>query len=99
VSQKDCLAHSPAKLRLAVFTVSLHLFGILLGFKLHDTLLPTSSITDIRTSLDQSLETMRILQRTSLMSHKARRCLLGLLEVFDSFSKLLDLMSFEKLTD
>jgi hypothetical protein len=42
---------------------------------------------------------MRILQRTSLMSHKARRCLLGLLEVFDSFSKLLDLMSFEKLID
>lgn len=97
--RRVCFIYFAADLRFAVLTVSLHLFGILLGCKHHDTLLPESNISDVRTSLDQSLETMRIIQRTSLMSHKARRCLLGFVEVFDSFGKLADTMILGTSTD
>jgi hypothetical protein len=65
--------------------VSLHLFGILLACKHHYTLLSASSVAEARTLLATSIDTMRVLERTSLMSQKARKCLVGLLEVFDSF--------------
>ena len=74
-------------LLIPVFTVSLHVFGILLACKHHETLLPGRSATEVRSSLDSSLETMRMIERTSLMSCKARHCLMGLMKAFDSFSK------------
>lgn len=68
-----------------VFTTSLHAFGILIYLK---GLGPGAAVEglhveEVRSLLDASLETLRDIGRPSLMSQKARRCLLRLLDVFD----------------
>ncbi|CZR63519.1 uncharacterized protein PAC_13416 [Phialocephala subalpina] len=65
-----------------MFTVILHLFGILLACKIND--MRDIEMADIRSSLDSGLETLRLVERTSLMSRKAGDCLLGYVEIFDS---------------
>lgn len=73
-----------------MLTVDLHLFGILLAcHNCPETLRNVGlNIADVRLALDSGLGTLRVLERTSLMSRKARRCLSGFLEVFDTLSKL-----------
>lgn len=42
---------------------------------------------EVRLLLNDSLESLRLIGRQSLMSEKARKCLLRFLDVFDSMSK------------
>ena len=74
-----------------MFTVNLHLFGILLVCKRYEEALAIEGIqvADVRSSLDNSLRVLRAVERTSLMSRKAGDCLRGFLKVFDSLSKLI----------
>lgn len=44
-------------------------------------------ISTVRANLDAALKTLKTVGRTSLMSRKARYCLLHFLEVFDSLGK------------
>lgn len=68
-----------------VFTTSLHAFGILIYLKGlgPDAAVEGLDVEEVRSLLDVSLETLRDIGRPSLMSQKARRCLLRLLDVFD----------------
>lgn len=68
-----------------VFTTSLHAFGILIYLKGlgHDAAVEGLRMEEVRSLLDASLETLQDIGRPSLMSQKARRCLLRLLDVFD----------------
>lgn len=78
-----------------VFTVNLHLFGILLACKDHNATLSAGGIEigDVRSSLDYGLKTLKAVERTSLMSRKAGHCLKGFLRIFDSLSKWMHRMS------
>lgn len=68
-----------------VFTTSLHAFGILIYLKGlgQDAAVEGLHVEEVRSLLDVSLETLRDIGRPSLMSQKARRCLLRFLDVFD----------------
>ncbi|KAG8163938.1 hypothetical protein KVR01_005856 [Diaporthe batatas] len=73
----------------AMFTVSLHAFGILLyikGLGSDIAVLDGLRAKEVRLLLDHSLESLRLIGRPSLMSHKARECLLRFLNVFDSMA-------------
>ncbi|KIX03160.1 uncharacterized protein Z518_06711 [Rhinocladiella mackenziei CBS 650.93] len=71
---------------LVVLTVNMHFFGILLLCHLDNTLWSSAGISraEVRQCLNQGITTMKSIQRTSLMARKARHCLVGFLEVFDS---------------
>lgn len=71
-----------------MFTTNLHLFGILLACQKHHDLIERTNIQveNVRLSLAFGLETLRAVERTSLMSRKARHCLQGFLQVYDSLS-------------
>ena len=66
--------------------MSLHFFAILIACKLDENVLPNVKVADIRVALDESLATLQAIERTSLMSQKARSCLAKLLEVYDVLS-------------
>lgn len=70
------------------FTISLHAFGLLLYLtSLKQNAAEVGLRTEeVRTLLNDSLESLRLLGATSLMSQKARKCLLRFLDVFDSMS-------------
>lgn len=73
----------------SMFTVSLHAFGILLyikGLGNDIAVLDSLRAKEVRLLLDNSLESLRKLGRRSLMSQKARDCLLRFLNVFDSMT-------------
>ena len=71
-----------------VFTTSLHAFGTLLYLKgrVHDAAEEGLRTEEVRSLLDASLDSLRDIGRPSLMSQKARNCLLRFLDVFDSMS-------------
>lgn len=73
---------------IAAFTISLHAFGLLLHltYLKHNAAGVGFDTGEVRKLLDDSLETLRLIGRKSLMSQKARRCLLRFLDVFDSMS-------------
>ncbi|KAH8803646.1 hypothetical protein F5884DRAFT_806115 [Xylogone sp. PMI_703] len=68
------------------FTISLHLFGILMACRIQESALQRYeiNISEVRSLLLKSLNTLEIVGKKSLMSCKARQCLIGFLEVFDS---------------
>lgn len=70
------------------FTISLHAFGLLLYLTSlkHNAAGIGFHKEEVRTLLNDSLDSLRVIGRTSLMSQKARRCLLRFLSVFDSMS-------------
>ena len=55
----------------------------------HVTIQSTAGIqtTAVRSSIESALATLRAVERTSLMSRKARHCMEGFLKVFDSLRK------------
>lgn len=71
------------------FTISLHAFGLLLYLtSLKQNAAGIGLRTEeVRNLLNDSLESLRLVGRNSLMSQKARKCLLRFLAVFDSMSK------------
>lgn len=77
-----------------VFTLSLHLFGILMVVKMHQDMFKLQQITvvGVIAFLLRSLSTLGLVGRTSLMSRKARHCLTGFLDVFQTFGKLKGLL-------
>jgi hypothetical protein len=73
-----------------VFTVNLHLFGILLVHKCHGGILTAAGgieMVEVRSSLDRGLKILQTFERISLMSRKARHCILEFLRVFDSLGE------------
>lgn len=82
-NQKD-----PANTEQAL-TVCLHLFILLLTSRLDRENRLNLSTAEIRTSLEASLDNMKMLERTSLMTYKARKCLVKLLEAFDILGEYL----------
>lgn len=87
-----CLASDrevKANFRYKVFTTGLHLFATLLVSHKIEKLRNAVGMTinEIHSYVSGSLETMQAVQRTSLMSRKARQCLSSFLEVFDTLSK------------
>ncbi|KAK5213143.1 hypothetical protein LTR41_000722 [Exophiala xenobiotica] len=64
-------------------TACLHLFVLLLTSKLDKESQLGLSTAEIRAALEASLDNMKVLERTSLMTYKARKCLVKLLEAFD----------------
>ncbi|KIV79510.1 hypothetical protein PV11_07067 [Exophiala sideris] len=64
-------------------TVCLHLFVLLLTSRLDKENQLGLSTEDIRDALESGLNNMKVLERTSLMTYKARKCLVQLLEAFD----------------
>lgn len=83
------LPHSIAPLTNKAFTVVLHLFGILLALQYpeYGTALCNVSACDVRSTLDRALATLQTVERTSLMSRKARQCMEGFLQVYNSLCK------------
>lgn len=79
----------PASLCWLVFTVNLHLFGMLLACRCHSMKLSAAgiSIAEVRPLLDASLKTLETFGTISLMSSKAGHCILGFLKIFDSLGK------------
>lgn len=72
-----------------MFTVNLHLFGILLlcyrdGMPL---LKDNISVAEIRETLEAGMQTLEAIARSSLMSRKGRQCLKRFLHVLDALSK------------
>ena len=63
----------------------MHLFCILLICQAHPTALCAANVNafDVRIELGHGLETMKSMSRNSLMSAKARKCLLKFLQVYD----------------
>ncbi|RFU33160.1 hypothetical protein B7463_g3168, partial [Scytalidium lignicola] len=72
----------------SLFTISLHLFGILMACRIQEDVFHHQqiSIPEVRSLLLRSLNTLDIVGRKSLMSCKARHCLMGFLEVFDALT-------------
>ncbi|KAH7030054.1 fungal-specific transcription factor domain-containing protein [Macrophomina phaseolina] len=70
------------------FTAILHFFGIFLACRLPEyaNSFPDSMLADTRSALDNALETLRAVERTSLMSQKARHCVEGFLQVYDAMT-------------
>jgi hypothetical protein len=70
-----------------VFAACVHLFGILLGCTTQPDIFVAATInrTDVRSSLQHSLEVLQNIGRKSLMSVKGAACLLRFLEVMDAF--------------
>lgn len=77
------------------FTVSLHAFGLLLYLASlnQDAARVGLRKEEVRVLLNDSLDSLRLIGRNSLMSQKARRCLLRFLDVFDSMSTYLLVIS------
>lgn len=75
-------------MRILAFTISLHAFGLLLYLTSlkHNTAEIGLDKEEVRTLLNDSLDSLRVIGCTSLMSQKARTCLLRFLNVFDSMS-------------
>lgn len=71
----------------------LYLFSVLLAHQIPGigTHLQTSQQNfgpvEVREALETALETLQMVQRTSLMSQKAMRCIRGFLRVYDSIQK------------
>ncbi|KAL2292562.1 hypothetical protein FJTKL_09510 [Diaporthe vaccinii] len=72
----------------STFTISLHAFGLLLYLtSLKQNAAEVGLRTEeVRTLLNDGLESLRLVGHTSLMSQKARKCLLRFLDVFDSMT-------------
>lgn len=75
-------------MRFVAFTISLHSFGLLLYLRSlkHNVAGVGLRTEEVRNLLNDSLESLRLVGRNSLMSQKARKCLLRFLDVFDSMS-------------
>jgi hypothetical protein len=71
------------------FTVTLHLFGILLFCQDHPTACHAldTNTQEVRDLLQTSLETMSLVSRSSAMTREARKCMIKYLAIYDSLRK------------
>jgi hypothetical protein len=73
-----------------VFTIGIHLFGILLSCVKRPSLLSAAKVdvAEARQLLGDSLITLQVVGERSLMSQKVVTCMLRFLEIFDSLGEL-----------
>lgn len=75
--------------RRTALTVCLHVFILLLTCRFDRENKLAFSASEARAALEDGLENMRPLEETSLMTYKARHCLIKLLRAFDLFGESL----------
>ncbi|KIX05575.1 uncharacterized protein Z518_06447 [Rhinocladiella mackenziei CBS 650.93] len=68
----------------SALTVCLHIFVLLLACRQDKNNQLGFSLEETRSALETGLQNLKLLEGTSLMSYKARSCLVKLMEVFDS---------------
>lgn len=84
---------------LLVLTVTMHNLAILLVGRHGPDIVSASSMVEVRQDIDQSLETMGSIGKSSLVTQKARCCIKQLLSLFDTLGDIHEFLTAKNLTD